>query len=183
MLALYQLWLDDLYPRAKFADGLAIIEKLGHSRRMQTMRREWINEGKNRMQTDGEPDGEPATQGQAQTTTSPTSDSAAPPSNPAAPSNIDASETEKATAVRTNRAAGKEEALFVSDDEPDNLSDKEDNGPSDDELDQLLAEDEATRQPGNVNSRKKDNVDERPVSHNQEDEFAAEMEVMAEMSW
>ena len=43
---LYQLWLDDLYPRAKFADGLAIIEKLGHTKRMQTMRREWINESK-----------------------------------------------------------------------------------------------------------------------------------------
>lgn len=46
LLDLYQLWLDDLYPRAKFADGLAIIEKLGHTKRMQTMRREWINERK-----------------------------------------------------------------------------------------------------------------------------------------
>ena len=45
---MYQLWLDDLYPRAKFADGLALIEKLGHTKRMQTMRREWINEGKPR---------------------------------------------------------------------------------------------------------------------------------------
>ena len=48
LLNAYQLWLDDLYPRAKFADGLAIIEKLGHTKRMQTMRREWINEGKSR---------------------------------------------------------------------------------------------------------------------------------------
>ena len=48
LLNAYQLWLDDLYPRAKFADGLAIIEKLGHTKRMQTMRREWINEGKPR---------------------------------------------------------------------------------------------------------------------------------------
>lgn len=45
---MYQLWLDDLYPRAKFADALAIIEKLGHQKRIQTMRREWINEGKPR---------------------------------------------------------------------------------------------------------------------------------------
>ncbi|OJD39816.1 replication fork protection component swi3 [Diplodia corticola] len=45
LLNMYQLWLDDLYPRAKFADGLAIIEKLGHKKRMQIMRREWINEG------------------------------------------------------------------------------------------------------------------------------------------
>ncbi len=46
LLNFYQLWLDDLYPRAKFADALAIIEKLGHTKRMQTMRREWIDEGK-----------------------------------------------------------------------------------------------------------------------------------------
>ena len=46
LLSLYQLWLDDLFPRAKFADGLAIIEKLGHTKHMQTMRREWIEEGK-----------------------------------------------------------------------------------------------------------------------------------------
>ncbi|KAF2145112.1 uncharacterized protein K452DRAFT_265744 [Aplosporella prunicola CBS 121167] len=46
LLNMYQLWLDDLYPRAKFADGLAIIEKLGHTKRIQIMRKEWINEGK-----------------------------------------------------------------------------------------------------------------------------------------
>ena len=48
LLNTYQLWLDDLFPKAKFADGLAIIEKLGHTKRMQTMRREWIHEGKPR---------------------------------------------------------------------------------------------------------------------------------------
>ena len=46
LLTFYQLWLDDLYPRAKFGDGLAMIEKLGHSKRMQVMRKEWINEAK-----------------------------------------------------------------------------------------------------------------------------------------
>ncbi|KAI9704525.1 MAG: chromosome segregation in meiosis- protein [Bogoriella megaspora] len=46
LLNLYQLWLDDLFPRANFADGLAIIEKLGHSKRMQMLRKEWIEEGK-----------------------------------------------------------------------------------------------------------------------------------------
>ncbi|PGG96945.1 replication fork protection complex subunit Csm3/Swi3 [Blastomyces parvus] len=48
LLNFYQLWLDDLYPRAKFADGLAMIEKLGHSKRIQIMRKEWIDEGKPR---------------------------------------------------------------------------------------------------------------------------------------
>ena len=46
MLQFYQLWLDALYPRAKFADGLAMIEKTGHSKRMQVMRKTWIDEGK-----------------------------------------------------------------------------------------------------------------------------------------
>jgi replication fork protection complex subunit Csm3/Swi3 len=46
LLSYYQLWLDNLYPRAKFADGLQLVEKVGHSKRMQVMRREWIDEGK-----------------------------------------------------------------------------------------------------------------------------------------
>ena len=49
MLNFYQLWLDDLFPRAKFADGLTMIEKLGHSKRIQAMRREWIDEEKPRL--------------------------------------------------------------------------------------------------------------------------------------
>ncbi|EDU51446.1 replication fork protection component Swi3 [Pyrenophora tritici-repentis] len=51
MLNMYQLWLDDLYPRAKFADALAIIEKVGHTKRMQMMRKDWIDEGKPRSAT------------------------------------------------------------------------------------------------------------------------------------
>jgi replication fork protection complex subunit Csm3/Swi3 len=46
LLNYYQLWLDDLFPRAKFADGLIMVEKVGHSKRMQSMRKEWIDEGK-----------------------------------------------------------------------------------------------------------------------------------------
>jgi replication fork protection complex subunit Csm3/Swi3 len=46
MLNMYQLWLDDLYPRAKFLDGLAMVEKLGHKKRLQVMRKQWIDEGK-----------------------------------------------------------------------------------------------------------------------------------------
>ena len=46
MLRMYQLWLDDLYPRAKFSDGLQIIEKLGHTREMQMLRKQWIDEDK-----------------------------------------------------------------------------------------------------------------------------------------
>lgn len=43
LLNTYQLWLDDLYPRAKFKDGLAMVEKVGHSKRMQVTRRTWLD--------------------------------------------------------------------------------------------------------------------------------------------
>ncbi|KAK6422317.1 chromosome segregation in meiosis-related protein [Oleoguttula sp. CCFEE 5521] len=46
MLNSYQLWLDDLYPKAKFRDALAMVEKLGHSKRMQVSRRAWMEESK-----------------------------------------------------------------------------------------------------------------------------------------
>jgi replication fork protection complex subunit Csm3/Swi3 len=48
MLAFYQLWLDDLFPKARFLDALAMVEKMGHKKQMQTMRMEWINEGRPR---------------------------------------------------------------------------------------------------------------------------------------
>lgn len=50
LLNFYQLWLDDLFPKAKFVDGLAMIEKVGHSKRMHVMRREWIDEGKPKLE-------------------------------------------------------------------------------------------------------------------------------------
>jgi len=46
LLNTYQLWLDDLFPKAKFADGLTMVEKVGHKKQLQMMRREWIDEGK-----------------------------------------------------------------------------------------------------------------------------------------
>jgi replication fork protection complex subunit Csm3/Swi3 len=43
LLNMYQLWLDDLYPRAKFRDALVMVEKLGHSKRMQITRKAWLD--------------------------------------------------------------------------------------------------------------------------------------------
>ncbi|KAI9745086.1 MAG: chromosome segregation in meiosis- protein [Claussenomyces sp. TS43310] len=45
LLSLYQLWLDDLFPKARFLDALAMVEKEGHKKRMQLIRMQWINEG------------------------------------------------------------------------------------------------------------------------------------------
>lgn len=41
---MYQLWLDGLFPKAKFDDGLAMVEKLGHTKSLQVMRKQWIDE-------------------------------------------------------------------------------------------------------------------------------------------
>lgn len=46
LLEMYQLWLDDLFPKAKFRDALAMVEKLGHTRQLQIHRKAWIEDGK-----------------------------------------------------------------------------------------------------------------------------------------
>lgn len=52
LLNTYQLWLDDLFPKAKFLDGLTMVEKLGHKKKIQIYRKEWIDEGKPRSADD-----------------------------------------------------------------------------------------------------------------------------------
>ncbi|KAM5347175.1 hypothetical protein ACJ41O_010180 [Fusarium nematophilum] len=46
LLSFYQLWLDDLFPKAKFLDALAMVEKAGHKKRVTIARNDFINEGK-----------------------------------------------------------------------------------------------------------------------------------------
>ncbi|KXJ89368.1 replication fork protection component Swi3-domain-containing protein, partial [Microdochium bolleyi] len=48
LLSFYQLWLDDLFPKARFIDALGMVEKAGHKKFMAAKRVEWINEGKPR---------------------------------------------------------------------------------------------------------------------------------------
>lgn len=48
LLSFYQIWLDDLFPKAKFLDALAMVEKAGHKTAMHKARMDWINEGKPR---------------------------------------------------------------------------------------------------------------------------------------
>ncbi|EGX88643.1 replication fork protection component Swi3 [Cordyceps militaris CM01] len=56
LLSFYQLWLDDLYPKARFLDALAMVEKAGHSKRMMTARNEWLQESKPKSSEDMEED-------------------------------------------------------------------------------------------------------------------------------
>ena len=53
LLSFYQLWLDDLFPKAKFLDALAMVEKAGHKKRLVVARSEWISQ-RNRKEGDDE---------------------------------------------------------------------------------------------------------------------------------
>ncbi|KAI1733489.1 replication fork protection component Swi3-domain-containing protein [Xylaria scruposa] len=48
LLSFYQLWLDDLFPKAKFLDALSMVEKAGHKNQIRLKRIQWIDEGKPR---------------------------------------------------------------------------------------------------------------------------------------
>ncbi|KYK58778.1 hypothetical protein DCS_05796 [Drechmeria coniospora] len=45
LLSFYQLWLDDLFPKARFLDALAMVEKAGHKKQVMVARDGWIKEG------------------------------------------------------------------------------------------------------------------------------------------
>ncbi|KAL7922812.1 replication fork protection component Swi3 domain-containing protein [Trichoderma austrokoningii] len=55
-LACYQLWLDGLFPKARFLDALAIIEKAGHKKALMAARDQMINEGRPRANHDDDDD-------------------------------------------------------------------------------------------------------------------------------
>ncbi|KAI0111288.1 replication fork protection component Swi3-domain-containing protein [Nemania sp. FL0031] len=46
LLSFYQLWLDDLFPKAKFLDALSMVEKAGHKNQLRLKRIQWIDEGR-----------------------------------------------------------------------------------------------------------------------------------------
>ncbi|KAL8656011.1 MAG: hypothetical protein Q9226_002815 [Calogaya cf. arnoldii] len=133
LLNIYQLWLDDLYPRAKFADGLATIEKLGHKKRIQIMRREWIHEGKPREKFN-EMDVTEEAEGSIQ-----------PESEPKHHDNTGDNADVVESSDRRQISEGSDPNLndISANDEPETLflpDDSTDGQPPDDDLDALLAE-------------------------------------------
>jgi replication fork protection complex subunit Csm3/Swi3 len=156
MLNMYQLWLDDLYPRAKFADALAIIEKVGHTKRMQIMRKDWIDEGKPRRNT-GQDDDE---------------DDAAREKTPLQQSTAHMEGVENGG---QEDGSGQTEQANSTRGPAEDTADPTANGdPDDDELDALLAESE---QPTYTAPK---TLPTRPMP-TQDDPFADEMEAMADM--
>lgn len=46
MLEMYQIWLNNLYPKNKFLDAAATVERLGHKSRVVVARKGWIDGGR-----------------------------------------------------------------------------------------------------------------------------------------
>ncbi|KAL6704331.1 chromosome segregation in meiosis-related protein [Coniothyrium glycines] len=158
MLNMYQLWLDDLYPRAKFADALSIIEKVGHTKRMQMMRKDWIDEGKPRRSRDEEDDGD--TEEQA------ASEARAVEDDETAMRGVEGGTTTDAG----RRSAGVEESRDASGPPHESNADGD---PDEDELDALLAEDMLSNNMGQRTLPVRTAVEDDP--------FADDMDAMAEM--
>ena len=143
LLSFYQLWLDDLFPKANFADGLSILEKLGHSKRMQIMRKEWIYEGQSRRSRESLEDDETARGKDVLDTEGGTARTV--PGSDGPRNSIGAQHDERpenATGADRPRAAGINQRKDRSQErEADDLflTDEEGAEPDEDELDELLA--------------------------------------------
>lgn len=141
LLNYYQQWLDNLYPRAKFADGLQLVEKVGHSKRMQVMRKEWIDEGKpgyikkkSAADKDDFEDDDLYGSGEVNTTENRTDQR---------------SEAVPNTAIDLDPA---DDSLFIADSNTNRNSRADDDLPEDDELEALMAEQETRQAPPKAQS-------------------------------
>lgn len=56
ILSFYQEWLDDLFPKAKFLDALAMVEKIGHTKALHEIRTNLIDESRPKSSTFDEGD-------------------------------------------------------------------------------------------------------------------------------
>lgn len=156
MLNMYQLWLDDLYPRAKFADALTIIEKVGHTKRMQIMRKDWIDEGKPRRTVADDEDVDEIT----------------PDQTSARQGSVSMEGIEQEAGTTATRPDHGNSGMRSGSNEP---MDAAVDGPDEDELDMLLAESE---QPSVSTTTA---LPSRTVQQGVDDPFADEMEAMADM--
>jgi len=150
------LWLDDLYPRAKFADALTIIEQLGHKSNVQVHRNQWLDKNKPGYST------------------------------PVDNEDVDVVEDDQVEAVDAMEVTAVPDTMHnheAVDKIPDAELNKSNEGeaapeyadPDEDELDALLAESEALDAPVRAT------VALNPKASTTDDLFADEMEIMAEM--
>ncbi|KAF2280160.1 Swi3-domain-containing protein [Westerdykella ornata] len=163
MLNMYQLWLDDLYPRAKFADALTMIEALGHRKRIQISRKAWIDEGKPRPPVDSEDEDEgPGVRAVPAETTQ------------LHPEWMEGIRLEDGNESVTEAQHIGEERTMAQTQSPSRTPHGADH-PDDDELDALLAESETIDRSSATTRVRQD------TAMHVDDPFADDMEAMAEM--
>jgi replication fork protection complex subunit Csm3/Swi3 len=46
LLNYYQLWMHDVFPKARFRDCIAMTKKVGHQNQLRVMRKQWIEDTK-----------------------------------------------------------------------------------------------------------------------------------------
>lgn len=127
LLNMYQLWLDDLYPRAKFKDALVMVEKVGHSNRMKVMRKAWLDDTKPfRKDADIEEPVDLVMSG-------------------ALPANTGEEGTNAVDGDDNDASFVEAERRRQATKDSDHGQSDSNNGPDDDELDTLLAENETSR--------------------------------------
>ena len=178
LLGTYQVWLHELYPRAKFADGLAMIEKLGHAKRMQKLRCGWIDESKPKKAQENDSDHEHLSatpRPELQANPSPRQSNLQTPDiesvPPAAETLSTENENEPMMDAGTNGHNDTDNMAFTG-------------APDDDELDQLLAEEPMFNGNPSRNSSTSAaflNAENKHVG--EEDVFAEEEEIMRELDF
>ncbi|KIX02532.1 uncharacterized protein Z518_08473 [Rhinocladiella mackenziei CBS 650.93] len=162
LLNYYQLWLDNLYPRAKFADGLQLVEKAGHSKRMQVMRKEWIDEGKPGYIKEKTKKADEEREKEGDTDDLSAGDSKTSGNN---------WENNASVSPRVDAEGG---SLFIPDSRP--TRDDENNLPEDDELDALLAQQDNARAPHAPKSTSRQAMDLDSEGEDDLDALLAEQE-------
>ncbi|KAI5199176.1 hypothetical protein AUEXF2481DRAFT_42575 [Aureobasidium subglaciale EXF-2481] len=196
LLNTYQLWLDDLFPKAKFMDGVSMIEKLGHKKRMQMMRKEWIQESKPKPSRDEEEDDfvVPNEDAAVESNNGPTAEESASNNN----SRQEAQSNARAQGGNRQNPFGEEEpdedeldALLAEGEnapattsKQHNTQPAEEQEPDEDEMDALMAEDALNDSAprslfgGPVSSNTTKTAAQQP-----HDEFDDDEEAMAGMDW
>jgi replication fork protection complex subunit Csm3/Swi3 len=46
LLNYYQLWMHDVFPKARFRDCISMTENVGHQAQLRVMRKQWIDDSK-----------------------------------------------------------------------------------------------------------------------------------------
>jgi replication fork protection complex subunit Csm3/Swi3 len=197
LLNTYQLWLDDLYPRAKFVDALTIMEKLGHSKHIQMMRKAWIEEGKPKATIESDEGldhnlarDEPTlpsplgarSSSRPRVTYSGTGERPLLPDNDTTMDLVDTPQEEELDALLAEEAAMTLDADSLAKSTPVNQQSSH-ISPQDDELDALLAEEDAMRMEASFSTRPESGIPARPprIATPQEDEFVDDLDAMGEM--